>query len=193
MTLEQAENELIELNPQPFYIPLGAWAPIIEGAFEGMSSRHWIFAGPRGRIGATLRGAKPQRVLAPQDGAKPYKLAPSSHHPARRALHAVGSALATRQPTLCILGDAALASGEFHQALSISVQYQCPVIFLLIRYPLTDDAPITKQYTTDTQSIASAVKMQYQHVSPQKNTIEEAVRQAAESSSPYLIETTLEK
>ena len=110
-----------------------------------------------------------------------------------RALHAVGSALATRQPTLCILGEAALASGEFHQALSVSVQYQCPVIFLLIRHPLTDDAPVTKQYSTDTQSIASALKMQYQHVSPKKNTVEEAVRQAAESSSPYLIETTLEK
>ena len=193
MTLEQAENELIELDPKPFYVPLGAWSPIIEGAFSGMSTRHWIFAGPRGRIGATLRGAKPQRVLEAQDGAKPYKLAPCSHHPARRALHAVGSALSTRQPTLCILGNAALASGEFHQALSVSVQYQCPVIFLLIQHPLTDDAPVTKQYTTDIQSIASALGIQYQHVSPQKNTVEKAVQQAAQSSLPYLIETTLEK
>ncbi|MAA79826.1 MAG: hypothetical protein CL916_11265 [Deltaproteobacteria bacterium] len=193
MTLDQAENELIELNPQPFYIPLGKWAPIIEGAFSGMSTRHWIFAGPRGRIGATLRGAKPQRLLNAQDGAKPYKLAPCSHHPARRALHAVGSALSTQQPTLCILGDAALASGEFHQALSISTQYQCPIIFLLIRHPLTDDAPVTDQYSTSTQSIASALGIQYQNVSPQKKTIENAVHQAAQSSSPYLIETTLEK
>ena len=193
MTLEQAESALIELNPQPFYVPLGKWAPIVEGAFTGMSARHWIFAGPRSRIGATLRGAKPQRVLNPEDGAKPYKIAPSSHHPARRALHAVGSALATRQPTLCILGDAALASGEFHQALSVSVQYQCPTTFLVIRHPLTDDAPVSKQYTTSIKSIAQSLGMQYQHVSAQKETIETAVQHAAESLLPYLIETTLEK
>ena len=193
MTLEQAESELIELEPQPFYVPLGSWSPIIEGAFSGMATRHWIFAGPRGRIGATLRGAKPRRVLEAQNGAKPYKLAPCSQHPARRALHAVGSSLSTNQPTLCILGDAALASGEFHQALTLSVQYQCPVIFLLIRHPLTDDAPVTKQYTTDISSIASALGMPYQHVSPQKTSIENAVQHAAQSSSPYLIETTLEK
>ena len=193
MTLEQAENELIDLCPVPFYVPLGKWAPIIEGAFRGMSTRHWIFAGPRGRIGATLRGAKPKRVLDAKDGAKPYKLAPTSHHPARRALHAVGSSLATQQPTLCILGDAALACGEFHQALSVSVQYQCPTTFLVIRHPLTDDAPVSKQYTTSIKSIAQSLGMQYQHVSAQKETIETAVQHAAESLLPYLIETTLEK
>lgn len=193
MTLEQAEKELIDLKPHPFYVPLGRWLPIIEGAFSGMSARHWIFAGPRARIGATLRGAKPQRVLAAQDGAKPYKLAPSSDHPARRALHAVGSALRTKQPTLCILGDAALACGELHQALSLSAQHQCPIIFLIIRYPLTDEAPIAKQYTTNLKQLTQALELSYQHVSPQKTNIERAVQEASLTLSPFIIETTLEK
>lgn len=193
MTLEQAEQELIEQKPFPFYVPLGSWLPIIEGAFEGMSARHWIFAGPRARIGATQRGAKPQRVLEAKNGAKPYKLAPCSDHPARRALHAVGSALSTQQPTLCIVGDAALACGELHQAFSLAVQHQCPIIFLVIRYPLTDDAPVTKQYTTDLEQLTKALNIPYQHISPQKNTIEKAVQEASNALSPYLIETTLEK
>ena len=151
--LEQAEQELISLKPQPFYVPLGNWAPIIAGAFSGFSNRYWIFSSPRARIGATLRGVSVQRIIKPSDGARPYKLAPSSFHPARRALQAVGSSLVTQDPTLCILADAALAHGEFFQALNLAGQRQCPVIFLLIRFPIDDSAPIAQQHVSQLSDV----------------------------------------
>jgi TPP-dependent pyruvate/acetoin dehydrogenase alpha subunit len=192
-SLEQAEQELIALDPKPFYVPLGKWTPIIEGAFQAMSPRHWIFAGPRARIGVTLRGASANRVLDPHSGAKPYKLAPSSDHPARRALHAVGSAIATNQPTLCILGDAALAHGHFAQALDLAHQYACPIIFLLVRFPITEQAPICEQSTVQLPIFAQANSIMYASVSPDKKSIQKAITEACQSLSPILIETTLEK
>ena len=191
-SLEQAEQELIALNPQPFYVPLGKWTPIIEGAFQAMSSRHWIFAGPRARVGVTLRGANPNRLLDPHSGAKPYKLAPSSDHPARRALHAVGSAIATEKPTLCILGDAALAHGHFAQALDLAHQHKCPIIFLVIRFPITEHAPICEQSTIQLSMLAQANDIAYSSIAPQKESIEKAITEACQSLSPILNEATLE-
>jgi hypothetical protein len=192
-SLEQAEQELIGLDPKPFYVPLGAWAPIVEGAFRAMSPRHWIFAGPRARIGATIRGAAPKRLVNPNSGAKPYKLAPSSDHPARRALQAVGSAMATKQPTLCILGDAALAHGQVAQALDLANQYQCPIIFLIIRFPITEKAPICAQSKIHLSILAQANDIAYSSISPTREHIEKAISEACQSLSPILIETTLEK
>ena len=192
-SLEQAEQELIALEPKPFYVPLGKWTPIIEGAFEAMAPRHWIFAGPRARVGATLRGASPKRVLSALSGAKPYKLAPSSDHPARRALHAVGSAIATKQPTLCILGDAALAHGHFSQALDLAHQHNCPIIFLIIRFPITAQAPICQQSKIQLSVLAEANNIAYSSIFPKRKHVEKAISDGCQSLSPILIETTLEK
>ena len=192
-SLEQAEQELIALDPQPFYIPLGKWEPIVKGAFSGMSNRHWIFASPRARIGATIRGVSAQRILMPHDGARPYKLAPSSFHPARRALQAVGSALASKEPTLCILGDAALAHGEFAQALNLAGQQQSPVIFLVIRFPIDNTAPISQQHISKISDVATVHKISYIYAEPTAESIENAVQSACKNLSPTLIETTLEK
>ena len=191
--LEQAEQELISLKPQPFYVPLGNWAPIVAGAFLGFSNRNWIFSSPRARVGGTLRGVSVQRLIKPSEGARPYKLAPSSFHPARRALQAVGSALVTQEPTLCILGDAALAHGEFFQALNLAGQQQCPVIFLLIRFPLDDNAPIALQQIAPLSDVARAHKISYNYAEPTTEAIEAAVQAASNRLSPTLIETTLEK
>ena len=193
MSIEHAEQALIALDPHPFYVPLGRWAPVVEGAFQGMSTRHWIFAGPRARIGASLRGANPERLLHPENGAKPYKLAPSSQHPARRALQAVGSALTTQQPTLCILGDAALAHGHVMQALELCVQHKCPVVFLIIRFPLTADAPISKQSSINLAHLAQSYQLGHVSVAPKKESIQKAIQEACAQNSPILIETLLEK
>jgi len=192
-SLEQAEQALIALEPQPFYVPIGNWAPIIKGAFSAMSNRHWIFASPRARIGITLRGASAERVLHPHEGARPYKFAPSSYHPARRALQAVGSAIHTQEPTLCILGEAALAQGAFAQALNLAGQLQVPIILLIIRFPLDSNAPIAQQQLAALSSLADTHQFSYSHVAPTKEAISKAVEQACATLSPTLIETTLEK
>lgn len=192
-SLEQAEKELISLKPQPFYVPLGKWTPVILGAYSGFSNRHWIFTSPRARVGATLRGVSIQRIIHPSEGARPYKLAPSSFHPARRALQAVGSSLVSLEPTLCILGDAALAHGEFFQALNLAGQQQCPVVFLLIRFPIDDSAPIAQQHVSQLSDVAQAHKISYIYAEPTTEAIHAAVQAASNRLSPTLIETTLEK
>ena len=148
--------------------------------------------GFRARVGATLRGASVQRILNSLDGAKPYKIAPCSLHPARRALQAVGTAMGSTFPTLCILGDAAIAHGEFHQALDIANQWSCPIIFLLIRYPLTEDAPLSAQSKTDVKMLAKANDINYFSSAPTKEEIFRVVAKASENLSPTLIETILE-
>ena len=120
-TLLSADAELAGLGPTPFALPLGPLAPVIAGAFRGMSKGDWAFSGPRGRVGAVLRGCTPGRLVDAAAGARPYKLAPVSDAPGNRALHAVGAALASGRPTLCLLGAASVASGAFHEALNVDL------------------------------------------------------------------------
>ena len=82
--LEQAEQDLLALNPSPFYIPMGSWKPIIYGVFEALSKRSWVYCGHRARLGGVLRGCQVERLVDPKTGAKPFKIAPSSLHPAHR-------------------------------------------------------------------------------------------------------------
>ena len=159
-----------------------------------MPKRCWIFPGSRARVGATLRGASVQRLANPLDGAKPYKIAPSSHHPARRALHAVGAAIHTQQPTLCILADAALAQGEWTQALNLAGKTQAPVIFLVLRFPLENvDSPLSKQLYADLSSLCQSYRLAFLDAPPQEESIKKHIESACQSHTPTLIQIILEK
>ena len=116
--LKTAETELAALCPPTAAIPLGPMTPVVEGGFTGMNKSDWVVCGSRERIGAVLRGAKPARLVDPHGGARPYKVAPVSEAPGTRALHAVGLALGSGAPVLCILGSASAASGAFAEALN---------------------------------------------------------------------------
>lgn len=194
ITLEEAEKELAQLDQQPFSVPLLSWAPIVKAAFQAMPKRSWIFSGIRARIGAIYRGVSVGRLVDPRDGARPYKLAPASDHPARRALQAVGCALHTQQATLCILADAALAEGAFYQALDMAARFQAPVTFLLIRYPIDKpDAPLSPQSTLSIKDICTTNLISYIHAQADEQSISDAMLQACQSLKPTLIETLLEK
>ena len=194
MTLEAAEQELALLDVQDITIPLLSWKPIVQAAFSAMPKRCWIFPGSRARIGATLRGVSVQRLANPLDGAKPYKIAPSSRHPARRALHAVGAALHTQQPTLCILADAALAQGALTQALNLAGKTQAPVIFLVVRFPLDNvDSPLSKQLYADLSSLCQSYHIAFSDAPPNEASIKEHIETACQSHTPTLIQTILEK
>ena len=108
-TLVAGEQALAALGPTPFHLPLGPLAPAVAGAFTAMPKGEWVVAGPRTRVGVVLRGCPPRRLTDPAQGARPYKLAPESHAPGSRALHAVGLALGSGKPVLCMLGLASAA------------------------------------------------------------------------------------
>ena len=185
MSLKEAEAAFNALNPVPFPLPLGPWAEIVEGAFLGMQKRDWIIPGPRGRIGATLRGCPPERLIDPQSGAKPYKIAPSSMDPAARAIHAVGIALGSGQPVLVILGMAAEANGALTEAYNLVALTGVVVIFVLIRQELTDDAPISRQSAADPEKLAAAYGLSTITVSG--SAVQKAVAKARKSGQSTLI------
>jgi len=190
--LIEAEARLAALSPTPFPLPLGATAPIVEGAFGGMKKSDWIVAGMRERIGAVLRGCPPERLVDGRAGARPYKLAPVSEAPGTRALHAVGLALASGQPVLCMLGLASAATGDVYEALNTAVLTSAPVIFLVTVQDLGDDAPVGPQLATSPTQIAEAFGIPTVTVSGTTDAVRDAVSAARDSGATTLIQATLE-
>lgn len=192
IALEQAEQEIASLNPAPFYIPLGSWKPILHGVFEASSKRNWVYCGHRARLGGVLRGCKVERLLNPQNGARPFKIAPSSLHPAHRALHAVGSAIHTQTPTICFLGTAAVAQGSFYEALNLAALHKAPVLFLLVHHPLNGDAPLSQQAPVQPHLLAKAFGISSFLIQATQEAVQEAVTQSLKSFKTTFIEITLE-
>jgi TPP-dependent pyruvate/acetoin dehydrogenase alpha subunit len=197
MDLQQAEIELAALGSTAFAIPLGRWAPAIEAAFTAMDSRDWIVPGARARIGAALRGCSPQRLVDPQTGARPYKMAPSSMDPAVRALHAVGIALAVDGPVLCVLGQAAAANGAFYEAMNTAALTGAKAIFLVMHQELAEDAPIGQQSAASPASAAAAMGIGSKQIDlgngpDAAKAVHKAVQRARELALPFLIQINLE-
>ena len=166
MTLEQKANELDSQSSKP--IPMGKWLPWVEAALnnwdspkENSSGKNWVFLSPRFRAAATLRGAAVERILDSKQGARPYKIAPTSLHPAHRALHAIGLCIASQKPTLVVVGIAALANGSFHEALNILALRQVPVCFLLLEEKLTKEAPVGQQFGGNIEALCAVYDLEY--------------------------------
>ena len=157
MTLEQKAQELDSQSTQP--LPMGKWLPWIEAALncwdnphEPTAGKNWVFLSPRYRAAATLRGAAVDRIADPSQGARPYKIAPTSFHPAHRALHGVGLSISSQSPVLVVLGQAALANGSFHEALNILALHKSVVCFLLLEENLTEEADVLAEESGATQT-----------------------------------------
>lgn len=191
-TLRQAEQALAQLNPKPYPPQLGRQAGVVAGGFEGMSRRDWVVAGPRERLGAVLRGCPVERLVDPQAGARPFKLAPVSVAPGNRALHAVGLALGAGGPVLCFLGLASAASGSFHEALNIAALTGAPVIFLVSVASLGEDAPVSTQLASTPATLAHAHGLHIARVPALREQVRDAVSAARGRGGPCLIEALLE-
>lgn len=185
-----AEAELNALEPAPFPLMVGPAAAALETAVLALSSRDWLVCGPRFRVAAALRGCPPKRLCNPSDGAKPYKLAPSTLHTADRALHAVGLALGTQTPTLCILGEASIASGSFTEALNIAALNTVPVIFLCIQRSL-DAAPVAQQSIASPLDIAQAYSISAVQTS-NTEILSQTISEARAQAHPFVIQFDLE-
>lgn len=192
MSLIDADARLNGLGPRPFPLPLGRLAPALSGAVNGFGRRGWLVLGPRERVAATLRGAPVERLIDATAGARPYKLAPCSDAPGSRALHAVGLALATGEPVLCVLGLASAASGALHEALNLAALTQAPVVFVLALHPLGAGAPVGAQLAASTVALAGAFGITALRVPPTEADVSSAVSAAVSSGAPTLIETILE-
>lgn len=190
--LQQAEEALARLGPHPYPLPLGPRVGVVEGGFAAMSRRDWVVAGPRERIGAVLRGCPVERLVHPQAGAKPYKLAPVSMAPGNRALHAVGLAMGSGGPTLCFLGLASVASGAFHEALNLAALTAAPVIFLVTVPALGEGSPVGVQLACAPAELAATFGLASERVPATAERVREAVSAARSSGRPTLIEALLE-
>ena len=188
--LLEADARLNSLGPKPFPLPLGRLAPVLEAAILGFGKRGWLVLGPRERIGATLRGAPVERLIDAHAGARPYKLAPCSAAPGSRALHAVGLALATGEPVLCVLGLASAASGDLHEALNLAAITRAPVVFVLAIHALGAGAPVGPQLAASPAALAAAFGLTASSEKPE--TVAAAVAAAVASGAPTLIEAILE-
>lgn len=190
--LLDADARLNALSPRPFPLPLGRLAGALEGAVAGFGKKGWLVLGPRERIAATLRGAPVERLLDAHAGARPYKLAPCSSAPGSRALHAVGLALATGEPTLCVLGLASAASGALHEALNLAALTRAPVIFVLAIHALPADAPVGPQLAASPADLAAAFGLATARAAATATAVADAVAAALASGAPTLIEAILE-
>lgn len=192
MTLEQSEHELNSRQKCP--LPLGKWRPWIEAAvhcWDQQSSKNWIFFGPRFRVAATLRGASIERLLEPEQGAKPYKIAPAGHHPAHRCLHAVGLATATESPVLVVIGQAALANGSFHEALNLLSLRPAPVCFLLFEEQLRAEAPVGQQSGFNPALLCDNYQLTYHQIDAKKPPQEALAFLTQEQGTPALVHLSL--
>lgn len=190
--LKTAETELAALCPPTAAIPLGPMTPVVEGGFTGMNKSDWVVCGSRERIGAVLRGAKPARLVDPRGGARPYKVAPVSDAPGTRALHAVGLALGSGAPVLCILGSASAASGAFAEALNTAALSGARVVFLLATTPIEDDAPVGRQLAGNPIDLAKAHGLSAVSVAAKTKDIKAAVAKARKGEGPALVHVQLE-
>ena len=190
MHLQAAENKLLALEPQPWPIPLGPLLEVVESAVNAMPKREWLFLGPRARAAAMLRGCPPERLLHTQNGARPYKVAPTSLDPAARALHAVGASIATQTHSLCILGNAAAGNGDFSEALNLASILDVPVIFLFIEQSLGDGAPVGIQHSGNIVDRVTAMGISCRTVNAKDAG--KAIKEAHSHSGPTFLHFHLE-
>ena len=110
---------------------LGRMAVPIENAVQAMKKGDWVSVGRRAQTVACLRGAAPTNI---GNGYPNYRVAPSIGTPGERAIQAVGLAVASSRPVLCILGTSVLSDGRLLEAIQLASSMQAPVIFLLITH-----------------------------------------------------------
>jgi hypothetical protein len=147
--LHEIERELHANHPALFADfanqSLGKSAQIIEDAVVAMQKRDWIVTGIRGQIVSGLRG---QHADSIGNGSRNYKVAPSSHSPANKALHAVGQ-------------------GTLWEAFNIAALHTVPVCFLVIR-PNLQSAPLAKQSAGSVMESATSLGIASVQVSPEQ-------------------------
>ena len=190
-SLLELEKEFFEFSQQEG-ISLGGFAPVLEACVRGMEKRDWILTGPRGRLAALLRGASNQHLLDNPNGSKNYKIAPSSQSPAHRALHAVGLAISSKRPVLCILGAAAIGQGAFFESLNIVAQKELPVIFAIIR-PNLSAAPLSRQLSCSPLALAQTLGLEAVSLEMNADAIRERIAYYRNQNKPVCIEIQLEK
>lgn len=169
------------------HLPLGRLLPVVAGAFTGAGKGDWAAVGPRERVGAVLRGCSVDRLVDPMAGAQPYKLSPVSASPGARLLQAVGLGLASGGPVLCMIGMAGAASGELHEALSVSVQNNVKLVILVTDLRVPAEAGVARQTGADLLALAAAHGARAAAVAPTEPAVREAVAAARLADGPSLL------
>lgn len=184
-----ADAELQRLHPRPFPLPVRGLEAIVAGAVLGLKRSDWWVPGLRERVGGVLRDVPLDRLVDGFAGARPYKMAPPSDHPALRAVTAVGLALADRDVAVLVhLGVGSTSDGRFHEALNHAALRRARVIFLVAAHALDGDAPIGPQLAADPASLAAAFGIPAVDVDGRDvDAVHAAVSRARESAGPTVI------
>jgi 2-oxoisovalerate dehydrogenase E1 component alpha subunit len=187
--LETADAELQRLHPQPFPLPVAGIEPIVAGAVLGLKRSDWWVPGLRERIGAVLRDVPIDRLVDGFAGARPYKVAPPSDHPALRAVTAVGLALSDPSVAVLVhLGIGSTSDGRFHEALNHAALHHARVIFLVAAHRLDGEAPLGPQVAVDPSAFAAAFGVPCVDIDGRDaEAVLEAVSAARETAGPTLI------
>ena len=188
-----ADEQLAGLSPKPFPVPARGLEAVIAGGFEGVERSDWVFPGLRERVGATLRGCPLERLVDPADGARPYRVAPTSGDPAARMLHACGLAMANPDDAvLCFIGQGSASYGAFHEALNLAALRWLNVVFLAGTWTLTDEAPLGPQTAVDLSALAAAYGLRVDVVEgADADAVRAAVAEARAAGGPALVEARL--
>ena len=191
-TFVELEKQYLELSPKPYAVPLGALGPILEKCTLAMSKRDWLVTGPRGKAAALLRGCSAERLVSVTDGVANYKIAPCSFSPANRALHAVGLALSSKRPVLCLLGIASAANGSYYEALNVASLYKLPILFVLVQQNL-ENIPMSPQISGSPVKLAQSLGLETETASSKDSNLQHKIATLREAKKPTLIVINLEK
>lgn len=179
------ESQVFEAQPdflsdlgQP---SLGKLAPVIEAAVLGMEKRDWVSVGRRAQVVACLRGANPVNI---GNGYNNYKVAPAIGNPADRAIQAVGLAIGSARPVLCLLGNAALADGRIFEAVQLAATSQAPVIYVIMERDLSE-APLASSTSVVLQTVATQLGVTVANATA--DDIGSQVSTARSAGTPHLI------
>lgn len=155
-TLLAADDAYLAGSQDEVRLPLRGLESVVAGALAALPPGAWWVPGPREAIGAVRRGVNEARLEHPHRGARPYKVAPTSHAPALRALQAVGLARGSDGPVLVHLGTGSVSDGAFAEALNLAALLEVPVVFLVSAWALDGDAPVGPQSAAGAEALATA-------------------------------------
>jgi pyruvate dehydrogenase E1 component alpha subunit len=192
--LQGAEEALTDEAVQPFPVPSAGLHAVIAGSVAALGRTDWWVPGLRERVGGVLRGVPVERLVDATEGARPYRVAPASPHPADRALYAVGLAMADRERAAVVhLGIGSMADGAVHEAFNLAALHGPTVVFVVAVHPLDGDAPLARQLAPSPTALAEAFGIHTHTVDgSDPAAVRSAVEKALQKRGPHLIHATLE-
>lgn len=189
--IEAADEALNASGVGPFPLPIGRLAPITAAVVSALPKKCWWAPSMREISAVVMRGVDLEQIKSRADGYKEARIIAPQASVARRALTAVGVAMAG-EPVVVSLGIGAASDGAFYEALNLATLHALNVTFVVAVEPLGEGAPLSAQVAAAPSAVAEAFGVQsvvFSSVNMKK--IKDAVKNAIDEIGPSLIEIRL--